>query len=483
MNEYEFLRSKIDNDLLSKLSNIEFYYKGFHNYTFKVKYEGQTCQLRVPISDLVDHSIESLFMDKMPGVYYYKKGILVRKWFEGKTLEKVNLTLEVQKAVIDKIKEFHKIKVDLPAIDLFYYGKGTKKYQKYVEKYANTASDATCHCDLNLKNILINENNDVELIDFEWVRKSNPLFDAMSLIHMNFDPSLVKKEFNITQKHYKQALYVCNEFSKMSYEHIYKDLLLDDNKIQLHDGYTNLSYVKNDLFIQVKQKNGFNHLNKLEKFSNLSITENVIYEDDEIIVRHFVNKIPIDFQNSLIRFKIAKKIANLHNSKIKLIKNKISKRIAFYYKKNKDHKLFNQTFSKQVKSKVLLASKYLKNDVPSHNDLNRENILLANNNEIMFIDLEYSSMNTRYFDIAYHCSDLDYSVEDEEEFINEYLKYANFDFDYDEYYATKAIVCLYGISWSLTYNPDFEFSWLVKHVLNNMIYVDKFVEKHYKTAS
>ncbi len=91
------------------------------------------------ISDLVDHSIESLFMDKMPGVYYYKKGILVRKWFEGKTLEKVNLTLEVQKAVIDKIKEFHKIKVDLPAIDLFYYCKGTKKYQKYVEQYANTA--------------------------------------------------------------------------------------------------------------------------------------------------------------------------------------------------------------------------------------------------------------------------------------------------------------------------------------------------------
>nr|WP_307907091.1 phosphotransferase [Mycoplasmopsis bovis] len=205
-------------------------------------------------------------------------------------------------------------------------------------------------------------------------------------------------------------------------------------------------------------------MNKLEKFSNLGITENVIYEDDEIIVRHFVNKIPIDFQNSLIRFKIAKKIANLHNSKIKLIKNKISKRIAFYCKKNKDHKLFNQTFSKQVKSKVLLASKYLKNDVPSHNDLNRENILLANNNEIMFIDLEYSSMNTRYFDIAYHCSDLDYSVEDEKAFINEYLKYANFDFDYDEYYATKAIVCLYGISWSLTYNPDFEFSWLVKHV-------------------
>lgn len=121
----------------------------------------------------------------------------------------------------------------------------------------------------------------------------------------------------------------------MSYEHIYKDLLLDDNKTQLHEGYTNLSYVKNDLFIQKKQKNGFNHLNKLEKFSNLDITENVIYEDDEVIVRHFINKIPIDFQNSHIRLKIAQKLATLHSSKIKLIKNQIAKRIKFYYKEIK----------------------------------------------------------------------------------------------------------------------------------------------------
>ncbi|MCE6056473.1 phosphotransferase [Mycoplasmopsis agalactiae] len=482
MNEYEFLESRIEKDLLNKLSNIKFYYKGFHNYTFKVDYERKTCQLRVPISNLVDHQVESLFMDKLPGVYYYKKGVLVRKWFEGKTLEKVNLTLKVQKAVIDKIKEFHKIEIDLPAIDLFYYGKGSKKYQTYVEKYNNDASLVTCHCDLNLKNILINEKNEVELIDFEWVRKANPLFDAMSLIHMNFDSNLVKKEFKISQNRYKEALYVCNEFSRMSYEHIYKDLLLDENKTQLHEGYTNLSYVKNDLFIQKKQKNGFNHLNKLEKFSNLGITENVIYEDDEVIVRHFINKIPIDFQNSHIRLKIAQKLATLHSSKIKLIKNQIAKRIKFYYNANKDHELFNKTFSTEVKSKILEAAKLLKNEIPSHNDLNRENFLLANNNEIMFIDFEYSSQNSKYFDIAYHCSDLDYSVDDEKMFINEYLKHTKFDFDYDDYYATKAIVCLYGISWSLTYNPDFDFTWLVKHVLNNINYVDKFLQKYCKTG-
>ncbi|WP_429984720.1 hypothetical protein, partial [Mycoplasmopsis bovis] len=33
-----------------------------------------------------------------------------------------------------------------------------------MEQYANTASDATCHCDLNLKNILTNEGS-----KFIWI--------------------------------------------------------------------------------------------------------------------------------------------------------------------------------------------------------------------------------------------------------------------------------------------------------------------------
>lgn len=60
-------------------------------------------------------------------------------------------------------------------------------------------------------------------------------------------------------------------------------------------------------------------------------------------------------------------------------------------------------------------------------------------------------------------------------FINEYLKYIKFDFDYDDYYVIKVIVCLYGISWFLIYNFDFDFIWLVKYVLNNINYVDKFL--------
>lgn len=51
--------------------------------------------------------------------------------------------------------------------------------------------------------------------------------------------------------------------------------------------------------------------------------------------------------------------------------------------------MFNKIFSVEVKSKILEAVKLLKNEILSYNDLNCENILLVNNNEIMFIDFEY----------------------------------------------------------------------------------------------
>lgn len=43
MNEYEFLKFRIEEDLFNKFFNIKFYYKGFYNYIFKVDYEGKIC--------------------------------------------------------------------------------------------------------------------------------------------------------------------------------------------------------------------------------------------------------------------------------------------------------------------------------------------------------------------------------------------------------------------------------------------------------
>lgn len=483
MNKYlDLLKNKVDKDILQELSDIEFKYEGFHNVTFKAKYKNILCQLRVPTSNLVNHEFESDFLTNLPNVYYYKKGVLIRKWFEGSTIENIELNNELQRKIIQKVKEFHCQNIQLPAIDLFYYGKYSCKYKRLVEKYSDPKYFVTAHCDLNLKNILVDTEGNVELIDFEWVRKAHPLFDVISLSKIGFDKQLLKELFIITDEEFDEFQYICNSFDKMAYAKKYKKMLLNNDLEEISKGYTNKSYKLNNLFIQHKRNNSFNHLNKLEIFNNLDIVEKVIYEDKDVIIRNFIKNKNIDWGLKKNRLLLTETIAKLHTSKIKLKNNQIYNRIQFYVEKLKEHKKFNEVFDQNTQNLIQEASKFLKNEVPSHNDLNRENILLTINNKIKLIDLEYSSMNSKYFDLAYHCSDIDYDEQTEKEFILNYAKNTNFSIDFDEYFAIKAIVNFYGIAWSLTFNKDFNFDWLTKHVFNNLGKLKNFYEKNLKNS-
>ncbi|MBZ4195446.1 phosphotransferase [Mycoplasma sp. 1331] len=470
--DLELIKKKIPSNIFEKISNIKLIYKGFHNYTFKCLYENEMCQLRIPASNLVNHEIESIILQKLETTLYYKNGVLIRKWFEGETLENVNLSAKIQKNVINQIKQFHTLDVDVPEINFFAYGKGTKRYQELVKKYTNKANLVTSHCDLSAKNILINKYNDIELIDFEWVRKAHPFFDAITLVQsLGFDKKIVKEMFKISEIEFDEMSYITNEFRENAYKKTYSNILINEDTKKLNNGYTNTSYVKNDLFIQKKNKNGFNHLNPLKIFNDLECVENVIYEDDEIIVRKFINNKEIDFNDEIIQNKIIKSIAEVHLSKIKLPKNQIAIRIEKYLRKLKNHSKFNEIFNNEIKDKIVKNAYELTNEVASHNDLNRENIIMNTSGKIKFIDFEYSSMNSKYFDLAYHCSDLDYDKDSELRILNFYSKNTKFELDLNEYYRVKAIVNFYGISWSLTYNPNFNFDWLAKHVLTNLKYL------------
>ncbi|WP_029608523.1 phosphotransferase, partial [Mycoplasma simbae] len=472
MNHFETLKNALPAAIYEQLSNISFEYKGFHNFTFKAVFRGFLCQVRVPINSHVEHSVEQTVLSTLPTTLYYDNGVLIRKWFDGNTLEKVELTEQVQNAVIDEVIKFHNTEIDVPTINWFYYEKGTYKYQQLVKKYSIASDLVTSHCDLNSKNVLINKDNVVSLIDFEWVRKAHPFFDAVTLVQsQGFDKNLIMHRFNMSGQEFEEMSYIADEFREQAYRHIYANKSIDEESKQLTQGYTNLSYVKNDLFIQKKRKNGFNHLTPLKTFDSLPMCEKVIYEDENTIIRKFIQSKEFDFADAAIREKIANAIALLHTSSIKIHNNQIAQRIEYYLNLLKNHEKFNNTFNNSVREKILKAAKELKNEVLSHNDLNRANILLDNANKIKFIDFEYASMNSKYFDIAYHCSDLDYSTQEERNFIEIYSQKTGFSIDFDEYYRVKAIVNFYGIAWSLTYDPDFNFDWLAKHVFANLKYL------------
>ncbi|MBU4689534.1 phosphotransferase [Mycoplasma zalophidermidis] len=472
-NYIQFLKENISKELLSELSDIKFIYKGFHNYTFKAKYKRKDVQVRIPISNLVNHDIEAQVLKSLSTTLFYENGILIREWFDGKTLEDIKLTKEIQLKVIKKIKQFHQLPLNVPKMDFHYYKKGSEKYADLVKKYTKDANLVTSHCDLSAKNILINETGDIELIDFEWVRKAHPFFDAITLVQsQNFNTDIVKTEFCMTDQQFEEITFISDEFRQHGYESVYSNFVINGDNKKIGRGLTNLSYVQNDLFIQIKQKNEFNHLNKLSLFDKLKCNEKVIFENENMIIRKYINSLDINFGNEYIITDIAKAISELHCSRIKLKDNVIRQRIEKYIEVLNNHRKFNLVFTPNIIKTLLTYAEFLTNDVPSHNDLNKENILLDNTNNIKFIDFEYSSMNSIYFDLSYCASALELSPELEIKFLNSYSENSSRIIDLNEYHKTKALANFYGIAWSLTINPEFDFSWLINNVLDNLKYFE-----------
>ncbi|QSF13812.1 phosphotransferase [Mycoplasma sp. Mirounga ES2805-ORL] len=465
----DLIKANLPNKIYDNISNVELFYKGFHNYTFKAQYKKRDVQLRIPLNKVnVKHNIENIILENFASTIYYKNGVLIRKWFDGQTLEKVSINDQIQTNILNKVKTIHQIQIDLPELDLFYYGKGTKKYQKLVNKYLDSSKYKTSHLDLNLKNILVNDKNEVEIIDFEWSRKTHPGFDALSLIkNVGLNKDIVCKHLDITKEVYEDFYFITSEFQKMGYRKTYSKFVIDEDTKQLTSGYTNQSFVKNDLFIQVKKKNGFNHLTKLEKFNKLSCVIPVIFEDEKLIIRKFINNNEIDFSQLTNKNKIVKAIKELHLSKIKVPNNKIYDRLKLYLEICPNKEFLNR-IGKDLINKILVNSKTLKNEVVSHNDPNTQNIILTNNQEIKLIDFEYVSMNSKYFDLAYIASEHDLNDEEEKQFLTIYSN----NIDFNEYYRVKVICNFYGILWSLSYNPDFEFNWLEKNIYKYKKYLN-----------
>ncbi|MBN0919625.1 phosphotransferase [[Mycoplasma] gypis] len=436
------------------LSDIEFVYKGFHNYTFKARYKGNKfVQLRVPSSKLVDHDTEEKYYLQDPDCLFYKKGLLIRKWFEGKTLETVPLTEEIQKMVIKELKQFHKQKLDVNQINWNKYDISDPKFLRIIEKIQDKRN-VVIHGDLALKNILINDKKQVKLLDLEWVRKAHVGFDVLSLYQIGFDKKLLKKEFRLTEKEFEDLEYVTDLFREYSYKNTYCDFLKNSSGLKkIETGFTNESFVFNDKFIQQKNYTGFNHLNDEKIFNNHDFAINTLYEDEYLLVKDFVHSRVINIENEQTLELIARTLKNFHNSDIEVADNNILQRIEHLFFEYKFHPILND-LSEELKTKIIENFKDLKPEVVSHNDLNITNILLTKDNKIKFIDLEYVCKNSKYFDIAYLMSNLNFDDAQEKQFIEMYDSIV----DFNEYYRIKCLVNFYTLLWSLDINDDWDLS-------------------------
>ncbi|MDC8913303.1 hypothetical protein PR258_02865, partial [Metamycoplasma hyosynoviae] len=91
------LKGKFGSQVVSKIRDIRFYYEGFHNKTYIGKIDGVWVQIRIPKKVLnVNYENETKIVSEFKDYLYFKDGYLIKKWFPGQDLFKVNLDEKVR---------------------------------------------------------------------------------------------------------------------------------------------------------------------------------------------------------------------------------------------------------------------------------------------------------------------------------------------------------------------------------------------------
>ncbi len=184
---------------------------GFTNISYKIKTDdGQSYQVRLCNSKLIKREVEhKVYNDlEIPLIFFDDKtGNMIRQWVPGKKIHHWNY--EKIDLIIQKLKKFHStVSKDIPKFNAYAFIELLQKneqdnifYTQYITLVAKYINDFTipCHCDLNPGNILYNkQNNEVNIIDFEWSRLANPYFELANLAREN----MTKKQIVFLAKQY-----------------------------------------------------------------------------------------------------------------------------------------------------------------------------------------------------------------------------------------------------------------------------------------
>lgn len=229
----------------------------------------------------------------------------------------------------------------------------------------------------------------------------------------------------------------------------------DDIKIvkPIHNGYTNLSYyleLKSNEKFQVRigrnnkivnRSNELNVLNAINEKNYLYYNEKNGNAIKKWIEGRVLNK--KDLKNDGILLKIFSEIKKYHNLNINNMK---------IIEHNYNSFLQN---TKIPKKHLLIYKKIVSelNTIPwgfSHNDLNLENILLTNENKIVFIDFEWSRINHPYWDYSNLLKETTWSLKQ----IKKFSKLSNLDLNM--LLKMTYIAINFSYQWTFSNNSSFK---------------------------
>ncbi|UUD35674.1 phosphotransferase [Mycoplasmopsis caviae] len=195
-------------------------------------------------------------------------------------------------------------------------------------------------------------------------------------------------------------------------------------KVLIKKGHTNISYRDNELFIQQKVVNKFNHKLDYSLLSNFDFVPKLIKnENDEVWWEFIDGKEYWNDENNIIQ--VANNLKILHSSKLKFPASNHAARIKEYRKILQEKKIKLKVLDDFYRPINMTLSR-MRKDTPLHNDLWFFNMIVKNK-KVYFIDWEYSSLGDKHFELAYYIEANELSNEQEKLFLE---TYGNYDYIY-----------------------------------------------------
>ena len=223
-----------------------------------------------------------------------------------------------------------------------------------------------------------------------------------------------------------------------------------------------VSYKNNNYFVKICTHNYLhtdrkNELSIISKAEEINITPHLYYfstETGNMVSNWIYGTMPslTDFSSTKFLYRLSSSLKSLHNLKCEKYFNPfnhIRKRVNICKKSNL---YLPNSIDMLLNHLTRLEIKLNKNPLIGlcHNDLNASNILLSNNN-LYFVDFEYSSMGDIFFDLA--TISWFFTEDSRKALIKSYFGEFN-----DEYYKRLLdylfVVKFYNATWSLLKSQD-----------------------------
>ncbi|MGL6125161.1 MAG: phosphotransferase [Metamycoplasmataceae bacterium] len=198
------------NIIEKKITNLELFYDGAHNKTYKGNFLGEAVQVRISKNKIVDHKNEIKLLNNQNNIIFIDDKMMIKKWIDGHELNRNDLEI-LTKISVCLIKHWN-LKIE-----------GITSFKFDNNDYYNKDEIVLSHGDLRKKNIIVDNEQNVHIIDFEWINYTSLYFDLGHLhLYCSFTIDDIVKVFKVDYEKLKKAILSIENFNLKWEKETYK---------------------------------------------------------------------------------------------------------------------------------------------------------------------------------------------------------------------------------------------------------------------